>query len=192
MGWKKKTGLCCVYFICACHLHILVPYLKVAALKMQLALYVTVYIWYTLNHSSKPDIVQTPRLWTTSSCISVTGDLEARCVFACCVFSQPRVSREHGGARWGYCCHTKPSELLLPAYTGKPLQTANESFYFTGYHFKCFFFPHFKKWSSYESSLPNFWRYRLFQYRHNIKKHDDLMFHGKQKKKKVLLTSVDT
>lgn len=66
------------------------------------------------------------------------------CVFACCVFSRPRVSREHGGAWWGYCRHTKPSELLLPAYTGKPLQTADESFYFTGDHIKCFFCHHMR------------------------------------------------
>lgn len=52
-------------------------------------------------------------------------------MYACCVFSQPRVSREHRGARWGHCCYTKPSQLLLPAYAGKPLQLANESFYFT-------------------------------------------------------------
>lgn len=48
----------------------------------------------------------------------------------CRVFSQPRDSREHGGARWGHRCHTEPSQLHLPTHTGTLLQPADMLFNF--------------------------------------------------------------
>lgn len=54
-----------------------------------------------------------------------------RTLYVCCVFSQPRVCREHGGAWWRHRCYTEPSQLHLPTHTGRPLQPADGLFYFT-------------------------------------------------------------
>lgn len=70
----------------------------------------------------------------SSSCITVIGDLEATCVCVCCVFSQPRASGEHGGARWGYRCYSEPWQLHLPTHTGRPLQLADSLLSFTAIH----------------------------------------------------------
>lgn len=68
-------------------------------------------------------------------------------LYARCVFSQPRVSREHGGARWGHRCYTEPSQLHLPTHTGS--------------NFRCYIFPlnafsSFRPFPSYYIST-NFW-----------------------------------
>lgn len=56
-----------------------------------------------------------------ASFVSVMGHLQAN--LSSFAFSQPRHSREHGGARRGHCCCIEPNELHLPAHTGRSLKS---------------------------------------------------------------------